>query len=225
MQGGVNRLTDMDLPAHSPAGVLAAAVQSVEPLHAPPERRAGILVRVLRGRRARRPAFFAFLSPAALAVALVSFGIATAAAAIAPHVRWRWATETDAPVAARRAAAPLALRPAGAGAVPPVAAAPDPPAPRPARPHVAPAESPARLVAAVRALRTEGQPARAERLALDYLRAYPRGALAEEALAVAIHAAVLNGDARAAPLAQRYLRQYPRGRFRRVAEQAFDPLP
>jgi hypothetical protein len=81
-------------------------------------------------------------------------------------------------------------------------------------------EDPSRVVDAVRALRGEDDPGRAERLALDYLRVYPRGALTEEALAVAIEAGARRQDPRTGRLAERYLRTYPDGRFRRVADQA-----
>ena len=49
---------------------------------------------------------------------------------------------------------------------------------------------------------------------------YPRGALTEEALAVAIEAGARRQDPRTGRLADRYLRTYPDGRFRRVADQA-----
>jgi len=211
--GAVQRLTNMDLPPGTPGAALAAAVQEMPPLQASPDRQAAILVRVLVGRRARRPALLAFLSPAAVSL-LVSLGLATAVAAIAPHAGRRRASPAAAPVIAPIA---LAARPAPLPALSVDSTPPD--LARPARPHVAAGESPARLMAAVRALRTDGQPARAERLALDYLRSYPRGALAEEALAVAIEASGQNGDSRAVALARRYLRQYPHGRFQRIAEQ------
>ena len=61
---------------------------------------------------------------------------------------------------------------------------------------------------------------RAGALLDDYFRRYPRGALAEEALAVAIEAAMARGDARARTLARRYLARYPSGQFRVAAERA-----
>lgn len=214
----------MDLPPDSPAAALAAAVRSLQPLQASPDRQAGILVRVLLCGSAQRPAFLARVSPAAVSIALLCFGIATAVAGIAPHVGWRWAAvPAGAAVVDRR---PAAARPAPLPAVEPEPVPPEgaPPAARPPRQPAPAAESPARVVAAVRALRTEGQPARAERLALEYLRAYPRGALAEEALALAVEAAARAGDSRAVSLASSYLRRYPQGRFQRVAEQTLVSL-
>lgn len=72
----------------------------------------------------------------------------------------------------------------------------------------------------MRALRRDGQPDRAARLLDEYLRRYPGGALAEEALALSIEAAVMLGDPRAKALANSYIARYPDGRFRRVAERA-----
>lgn len=76
------------------------------------------------------------------------------------------------------------------------------------------------VVTAMRALRQERQPQRAAALLDEYLRRYPSGALAEEALALSVEAATQRGDARAADLAERYLARYPSGRFRRAAERA-----
>jgi hypothetical protein len=73
---------------------------------------------------------------------------------------------------------------------------------------------------AMRALRQEGQPERASRLLDEYLRRYPDGALAEEALTLSIEAATARSDPRARDLASRYLAKYPNGRFRSAAERA-----
>ncbi len=214
----------MGLPADSPAGVLAAALVALEPVDASPDRRARILARVLQRHGARRFRLFARLSPAVVSIAVLSMGIGAAAATLAPRFGWRWAV----PARGWTTCAALPSGPArstagdrtaaGQVAVSPPLAGP----PRLAFPvRRAPAEdSPARLMAAVRALRSEGRPARAQRLALEYLRVSPRGALAEEALALAVEAAARSGDAQAATLAARYLRQYPAGRFRAVAEEA-----
>jgi TolA-binding protein len=73
-----------------------------------------------------------------------------------------------------------------------------------------------------RALRNEGDPARAARVLEDYFKRYPHGALAEEAQALAIDIAVARGDARAKSLATRYLSSYPNGHFRAKAEHVLD---
>jgi hypothetical protein len=81
-------------------------------------------------------------------------------------------------------------------------------------------EDPSQVAEAVRALRKQGDPARAQALLDRYLRSNPRGALAEDALALAIEAAAARKDPRAADYARRYLARYPHGRFRSVAERA-----
>lgn len=83
-----------------------------------------------------------------------------------------------------------------------------------------PAQESLLLMSAVRALRHEHDPARATKLLDDYLRRYPSGALAEEALALAIEAASARGDGRAPALARTYLQKYPQGRFASAARAA-----
>lgn len=80
-------------------------------------------------------------------------------------------------------------------------------------------EDPSQVAEAVRALRKQGDAGRAQALLDQYLRANPRGALAEDALALSIEAAVARKDPRAADYARRYLARYPNGRFRGVAER------
>lgn len=81
-------------------------------------------------------------------------------------------------------------------------------------------EDPSQVAEAVRALRKQGDAARAQQLLDQYLRSNPRGALAEDALALSIEAAAARKDPRAADYARRYLARYPNGRFRKVAERA-----
>jgi hypothetical protein len=96
--------------------------------------------------------------------------------------------------------------------------------PRAPRPVAAPApvagEDTSAVSAALRALRVEGNPARARGLLARYLAEHPNGNLAEEALALSIEAALAHHDADAAVLGARYLRLYPRGSFLAVARNA-----
>ena len=81
-------------------------------------------------------------------------------------------------------------------------------------------EDPSQVAEAVRALRKQGDAARAQTLLDQYLKANPHGALAEDALALSIEAAAARKDPRAADYARRYLARYPNGRFKGVAERA-----
>ena len=80
-------------------------------------------------------------------------------------------------------------------------------------------EDPSQVAEAVRALRKQGDAARAQALLDRYLRENPRGALSEDALALSIEAAVARKDPRASEYARRYLARYPQGRFRGMAER------
>jgi hypothetical protein len=75
------------------------------------------------------------------------------------------------------------------------------------------------LVEATRALRVDRDPKLARELANRYLERHPHGELEEEALAIAIEAAVDRGDPDALALSARYLAQFPRGSFRTLAER------
>ncbi|HEX3902697.1 MAG TPA: hypothetical protein VH853_07585 [Polyangia bacterium] len=72
----------------------------------------------------------------------------------------------------------------------------------------------------MRALRLDKNPVRARALLARYLERRPNGALAEEALALSIEAAVAHHDADAATLGARYVRRYPAGRFTALALQS-----
>lgn len=73
---------------------------------------------------------------------------------------------------------------------------------------------------ALRALRRDGDPALARALSAAYLERHPNGALAEEALALNVEAAVAHRDPDASALGVRYLRRYPNGPFCGLARQA-----
>jgi hypothetical protein len=78
------------------------------------------------------------------------------------------------------------------------------------------------VLEAMRALRVEGNPARARRLLAGYLDRHPNGSLAEEALAMSIEAAVAHEDVDAPVLARKYMRRYPSGHFSAVARRTLD---
>jgi hypothetical protein len=138
------------------------------------------------------------------------------------------ASAVPTPEIAAPAASPIADAPA------PLAPAPVPPPARATRPTVT-AKQPARrpvlpaakgdddaglVVQAMRALRRDHDPALARALSASYLERHPDGALAEEALALTIEAAVAQHDPGAAALGGRYLRRYPNGPFRGLARHA-----
>ncbi len=75
------------------------------------------------------------------------------------------------------------------------------------------------VLAAMRSLRRDHDPLRARSLLAAYLQRNPNGALAEEALAMSIEAAVAHQDGDAVSLAQRYLKTYPAGPFRALANR------
>ena len=89
-----------------------------------------------------------------------------------------------------------------------------------ARPEAA--EDATGVVQAIQALRTEHDPARAQSLLNDYLKAQPRGALSGDALALSIEAASAQNDPRAADYARRYLSRFPNGKYRELAQRALD---
>jgi RNA polymerase sigma-70 factor (ECF subfamily) len=120
-------------------------------------------------------------------------------------------------VAAKPAtAAPHARRSPAPDVATPTAATPSPPAA--AQPQAS--DGTALVVAASRALRRDGDPARAAVLLSDYLEKFPDGNLAEEASALAIEAALAQSDDEAESLAARYLARYPNGRFSTSARAA-----
>jgi hypothetical protein len=87
-------------------------------------------------------------------------------------------------------------------------------------PAPAPPEEAALVMAALRSLRREHNPAQAGALAHSYLTRFPEGVLNEEALAIGIEAALARHDAAvAATLAHQYLGRYPAGRFVSLARK------
>jgi hypothetical protein len=94
--------------------------------------------------------------------------------------------------------------------------------PKSARSRPESSEDATHVVQAIQALRTERDPARAQALLNDYLKANPRGALSGDALALSIEAASAQHDPRAAEYARRYLAAYPKGKYRDLAKRALD---
>jgi hypothetical protein len=86
-------------------------------------------------------------------------------------------------------------------------------------------EESAPVLAAMRALRRDRDPVRARSLLDTYLVEHPNGALAEEALAMSIEAAVAHHDSDARLLAERYAQSYPNGPFRVLAKRTLTVLP
>lgn len=77
---------------------------------------------------------------------------------------------------------------------------------------------------AAKALRGDGDPARAEAL-LKKVSTQGAGPLAEEALALRIEAALARHDPSASGLARDYLARYPQGRYRSLATRALGAKP
>jgi hypothetical protein len=84
---------------------------------------------------------------------------------------------------------------------------------------MAPTGPGATLVLEAMQARRAGDSARTLRLLTAYRTKYPDGALAEEALALSLEAAVLRGGEQADDLAQQYLARFPNGRYRQHVEQ------
>jgi hypothetical protein len=88
----------------------------------------------------------------------------------------------------------------------------------PARPVTSAAQARTEVLDALVALRRDHDPVRAGALLDKYLASHGRGALREEALALAIEAADVRGDRLLGQrLARTYEAEYPQGRFRQFA--------
>ncbi len=85
-------------------------------------------------------------------------------------------------------------------------------------------EDPTVVLEAIAALRDRGDATRASALLAEQLRTHPHGVLSEDALALAIEAAIARHDSRAAAdLGRRYVSLYPSGRYRAFASRAVEP--
>jgi hypothetical protein len=231
------RLADESRAPGETAGVRTRAVElieSLDPISFPAARKQRLLLSLGRGSVKQR---WTWLRPVVVGAVLLGGGAAASAALTGWPARLMRSLETPTSL---RSASPSSARPATARAAPmmeptvivdarPVTA---PPAPSPApvrrsvteaRPHRAQAEplsdDPSLLVGAAHALRVDRDPELARALAKRYLDRQPRGALADEALAISIEAAIDHHDADAAALSARYLAQFPHGSFRALAER------
>lgn len=218
-------------------GALTTLVASAERYQPSPFGKRHVRSRLLRALEAGRAAPRRVLRPALLAFS----GLLVAASAAAAGYTLLAASKKAEPLAPLVAAPPppgearanapvepiqpVDAQPVDAPGVAPPALSPpaDPPTVEP--PSVKRAdkpragEDPSRVAEAVRALRKQGDAARAQVLLDQYLKSNPRGALAEDALALSIEAAAARKDPRASDYARRYLARYPDGRFRALAER------
>jgi hypothetical protein len=219
-------------------------LRSAAPYRAPAGRKQRVKLSLGQSAPHRAPRF---LRPVIVAGMLIGCG-AFASAALGHWPGWiaraydRWVTPVPAVATApaaearrhvhgqRTAEAPPATVPAVeiAAAEPPALAPlvapaparePSPPRAHHAPPPAAAGEDPSAVLEAMRALRLDHDPVRARVLLGRYLERHPGGALAEEALAMSIEAAVAHHDADASALGARYLRLYPNGPFHTLAGQ------
>jgi hypothetical protein len=241
----MNRLRDMggDEPLFRRGSELLRSVTPTATTTAPATEMKQRVWRSLQHAPAAAPRGLPILMLKVAIVAIVALGAGTAGAVIAQ--RWivpRFHSQGVAAGPARPIhSVHAAARPERTILTPPVAPPPiaepvvETPPPKPAaRPtlrRIASAAPSAAAVARERtevldalvALRREHDPARAGTLLARYLSAHPRGAMREEALALAIEAADARGErAAAAQLAQAYQTEFPAGRFLIFARSHID---
>ena len=232
------RLADesRDRPGET-AGVRARAVElidSMDPVRFPVGRKQRLLLSLGHGSVKQR---WMWLRPVVVGAVLLGGGAAASAALTGWPVRLMRSLETHVSPRAevRSVTRPSTVRMAPMIVPTPVVEARPVTAPRapasapvrrspieaPARRSQAgqPADDPSLLVGATHALRVSRDPELARALAKRYLDREPKGALADEALAISIEAAIDHHDADAAALSARYLAQFPHGSFRALAER------
>jgi hypothetical protein len=203
-------------------GTLTALVASAERYQSSPFAKRHVHSRLTRALEGGASTKRRLVRPALLACAAV-FVAASAAAAGYTLLSSAKKSEPVAPVAS--VAPPADAQHKVTHVAPPPAKLPAEPAPAVEQPTAKrvdkprAGEDPSQVAEAVRALRKQGDAARAQALLDQYLKANPHGALAEDALALSIEAAAARKDPRAADYARRYLARYPNGRFKSVAER------
>lgn len=232
----MKRLAEKDASLDESELRLADLFASAEAYGSDPFRKRRVLVKLL-GQHGTRPP--RILRGALIAAAL---GATATAAALGGGIlpSWFGGDAVDpgqfvappapnlAPISAP--AADVATPPAALDPPPPAAAA-DPVAaervtsPRsnvklPERARVKSSEDPTQVLDAVKALRADHDPAKAQSLLNDYMKKNPNGVLSEDALALSIEAAATRRDPRAREYATRYLAQFPNGKYRALATRA-----
>jgi hypothetical protein len=229
----MRRIIDEEHSQGSPEHALAELVRATPRLESAPFQKQRILAGVTRSASAKRRGPWP-----AIATAVSILAGATLAAAAVGHFR---APPRPAPSVASTAASVVPVPAPPRVETPSEVSAADtadhgldlPPTPTanttPERPSArlratAPfkdGEDPAPVLEGIRALRYNGDPARAGVLLAQYLKAHPHGVLAEDASALSIEAALARHDTRAAAeLSRRYLAQFPSGRYRAFALQS-----
>jgi len=227
---------------------LSELFSSAAPFEVDPFRKRRIWVRLERGFKVRARAGRFWLRPLAIAALLVS---GTAMAELGhryvlhgsgflglsgfPGTTKSTLTSPPRPrslAAPKPASAPLdssrEAAPVSPAAAPVELALPEPAVsavrstPKNARLRSESSEDATHVVQAIQALRTERDPARAQALLNEYLKANPRGALSGDALALSIEAASAQHDPRAAEYARRYLASFPKGKYRDLAKRALE---
>ncbi len=232
--GSLDRLADeTDGRRGEAAGVRARAVElleSMDPIRIPVGRKQRLLLSL--GRGAVKPRW-TWLRPVVVGVVLMGGGAAASAALtgwptrIVRSLELRLSPKAESPSVARPLTVhvvptiqPPAVIEVGPTMTPPAPVRRAPSDAQSRRPQAeAPSDDPSLLVGATHALRVERNPQLARALAKRYLDQRPRGALADEALAISIEAAIDHHDADATALSARYLAQFPHGSFRALAER------
>ncbi len=231
------RLADesRDRPGET-AGVRARAVELIESMDSvrfPVGRKQRLLLSLGRGSVKQR---WTWLRPVVVGVVLLGGAAASAAltgwparlmrsleSPVSPKAESRSVTRPPTVHTAPTIRPTVVVEALSVTAPPPPSSAPvrrSPMEARPRRPQAEPpSDDPSLLVGATHALRVDRDPELARALAKRYLDRQPRGALADEALAISIEAAIDHHDADAAALSARYLAQFPHGSFRALAER------
>jgi hypothetical protein len=213
---------------------LGDLLRAAEPYQADPFRKRRVLVKVLGATQGARALRWPRIVTAG--VLLTATAAAAASGGLTRGYEAIFGSPAEAPAPVSLPAADgvaLPAEPAPRFAPPPVASAPasegdakaPPPSKERARPSAKASENPedaAAVLDAIRALRKERDPARAERLLGEYMKTNPNGVLSEDALALSIEAAAAKRDPRAAEYARRYLARYPQGKYRAVAQRALE---